>query len=268
VLREFERSRTRSWEGVPIINGYARKLRKGLRGLPGWLKGYPLVFNPDKKLLLDAAIRPGMKSFADLGGVWGVDAAYTFYLLDHYAIDSAFLVDTDFTPALLRRAKTYPRLQILQGNFGSADIASRIGSVDFLVLFDVLLHQVDPDWDDILRMYSGITKCFVIFNQQLVDREHAVRLVDLGLDEYFRLVRFNRRKGIYKEWVDHLTEIHPRHQRPWRDVHNVWQWGITDQDLLRVMEELRFELIYRKNHGRFSDFEAFENHAFIFRKRP
>jgi hypothetical protein len=246
-----------------------RRIRKGLRGIPALLQGYPLAFNPAKKLLIDTALRSSRepRSFADLGGVWGIDAAYTFYLLKTYPIRAAYLVDTDFTPAVIQKAKRYPQLTLVQENFGSASALSRIGRVDFVLLFDVLLHQVAPDWDEVLRRVAGVTNCLVIFNQQLIEREDTVRLVDLGLDEYFRLVHFDRNEGAYKEWVDNLDQVHPQHKRPWRDIHNVWQWGITDRDLLRLMDLLGFELEYRKNHGRFSDFDAFENHAFVFRKR-
>jgi hypothetical protein len=139
--------------------------------------------------------------------------------------------------------------------------------VDAILLFDVLLHQVDPNWDEILRMYSKATSRFLIFNQQLIDGDRTIRLLERGLDEYFRLVPFDRHREVYRDLVEHFDEIHPRYGRPWRDVHNVWQWGITDADLLRVMDELGFELRYRRNHGRFSNFDAFENHAFLFRKR-
>ena len=67
-----------------------RRLRKGLRGVPGRiLHGYPLAFNPDKRELLDRAFRDlpaGQRSFADLGGVWGIGAAYTFYLMDKFGV--------------------------------------------------------------------------------------------------------------------------------------------------------------------------------------
>ncbi len=42
--------------------------------------------NPNKLELIDLAFRTlPVRSFADLGGLWGVDAGYTFYALEHHA---------------------------------------------------------------------------------------------------------------------------------------------------------------------------------------
>src|SRR5262245_18839264 len=76
----------------------------------------------DKKDLIDFVFerfRP--KSFADLGGVWNVDGGYTFYALEKFAIEKAFLVDTDFTDDVLQRAKLYPVLKVVHGNFGKRE---------------------------------------------------------------------------------------------------------------------------------------------------
>ncbi len=43
-----------------------------------------------------------IESFADLGGVWGVNGGYTFYGMRHYRIKTAFLVDTDVFRKSLR----------------------------------------------------------------------------------------------------------------------------------------------------------------------
>jgi hypothetical protein len=51
-----------------------------------------------------------------------------------------------------------------------------------------------------------------------------------------------------------------------RGVPNVWQWGITDRDLLEKVKSLGFSLQYYKNCGQFGGLENFENHAFMFRK--
>jgi hypothetical protein len=50
---------------------------------------------------------------------------------------------------------TNKRLKLIEGNFGESSIAEQIESVYVIFLFDVLLHQVSPDWDEILEMYSG-----------------------------------------------------------------------------------------------------------------
>jgi hypothetical protein len=101
----------------------------------------------------------------------------------------------------------------------------------------VLLHQVAPDWDTILDMYAKNVRALVIYNQQWTGPGNNVRLLDLGEEEYFR------------------------------DVHHIWQWGITDADLEAKVAGLGFKLLHKKNCGRFGRLPNFENHAFIFARQ-
>ena len=71
---------------------------------------------------------------------------------------------------------------------------------------------------------------------------------------------------MYASLFSKMWEIAPRHGRIWRDVHHVWQWGITDKDLMSTLERLGFKLEYFCDHGRQGYPESFENHAFIFNK--
>jgi len=66
---------------------------------------------------------------------------------------------------------------------------------------------------------------------------------------------------------EHASEVHPEYKKPWKDIHNIFQWGITDDDLRSTMDGLGYCEAHYKNHGRFSDLPAFENHAFIFVKK-
>jgi len=93
-----------------------------------------------------------INSFADLGGIWGVNGGYTFYTMNKYKIKTAFLVDTNVTQEVLDKSKKYTGLTIINANFGDRNIAERIGKIDAILLFYVLLHQVKPDWDEILEM--------------------------------------------------------------------------------------------------------------------
>lgn len=246
----------------------ARNVRRGIRGLTGLVFcGYPLMFDYNKKELIDVAFQkvvPHAKSFVDLGGVYRVEGAYTFYCLDKYKPETAFLVDTDLSDAVRNKSQKIHNLTLIQGNFGNPMVAERIGRVDVVFLFEVLLHQVKPDWDQVIKMYSSITDCFVVFNQQFTQSVKTVRLLDLGIDEYFRHVPVNRTSPHYKNLIESPEEIHPQHHRPWRDIHNVWQWGITNNDLVSTMQNVGFTMMYHKNHGQFSNFKSFENHAFIF----
>ena len=246
-----------------LIGRVATRLQKSALRLPA-------NFNLDKKDLIDYTYRscfPVPASFADLGGVWNVHGAYAFYTLRKYGAKCAFLVDTDFTDATLKDARSKGSLKLIRGNFGDESVGQQIGKVDAIFLFDVLLHQVKPDWNEILENYSKRTNYFVVYNQQWIGSKNTVRLLDLGLDEYFKNVPHVEDDPIYKELFDRMNEIHPQHKRIWRDIHNVWQWGITDRDLLRTMENLGFKMQYYKNCGRFGTLPNFENHALLFQKQ-
>lgn len=221
----------------------------------------------DKLHLIDYACRNAkIESFADLGGVWGVNGGYTFYGIKKHKIKTAFLVDTDFTKEVLKKSKKHRGLTLINANFGDRNVIPQIGKVDAIFLFDVLLHQVNPDWDEILQMYAASTRCFVIYNQQFIASEKTVRLLDLGYEEFFQNVPRAKDNPLYNEVFEKMYEIHLRHNRIWRDIHNIWQWGIVDEDLFAKMKELGFTLQYYKNCGQFYNLKNFENHAFVFKK--
>jgi hypothetical protein len=211
-----------------------------------------------------------IKSFADLGGVWGVDGEYTFYAMRTHKIETAFLVDLVLTEPVVEKKKEYPGLELIEGNFGDEEVARQIKSVDAVMLFDVLLHQVNPDWDKILELYANRTKCFLIFNPQFVAAKSTVRLLDLGEEEYFRNIPHTKDEEVYEAVFEKMYQIHPRpqyqRQRIYRDIHDIWQWGIVDDDLTAKMNNLGFTLQYFKNYGKFSSLTNFENHAFAFWK--
>jgi hypothetical protein len=250
---------------------YFKKVIKGIKGLSGYIgHGYPLRFNFEKKNLIDYAFSNpdlNLRSLADLGGVWKIDGAYTFYALDHYRLERAYLVDTNFSGQVKNNSSKYSGLILINDNFGREKVLNRIKSVDAVLMFDILLHQVKPDWNEILEMYSGISKVILIYNQQYTAAERTIRLLELGKERYLELLPFARKRPLYQELFNNPDEMHPGHNRPWRDIHNVWQWGITDLDLNEAMTHLGFELKYYKNDGPFSNLQHFENHAFIFVKK-
>jgi len=233
-------------------------------------KKYSENFNKNKKELIDfvfSNLNSHEDSFADLGGVWNVNAAYTFYTIDEYDINSAYLVDTNFTELVKQKVRKYKNLILINENIGEKSIIERISKVDVIFLFDVLLHQVKPNWDEILKMYSQITDCFVIYNPQFIMSKKTIRLLDLGVDEYFENVPHNREHPTYKALFDKMYVIHSQQKRIWRDIHNVWQWGITDQDLSAKMREFGFEMKYFKNYGQLGSLKNFQNHGFVFQKK-
>jgi hypothetical protein len=242
-------------------------MRHELKIIASQLLGHKSHLNPDKTQLIDfARERLNMTSFADLGGVWNVDGGYSFYAMEHHAIKTGVLVDTDFTTAVLARQKKNPHLKIIHGNFGDPSVPERIGKVDGAFFFDTLLHQVNPNWDAVLQMYAGVARIFLIFNQQFVNLSSTTRLLDLGLDEYARNVPHSIDQEPYKTYLRDLDAIHPIHKRPYRDIHNIWQWGIIDSDLIARMNSMGFTMQFYKNCGQFGQLRNVENHAFAFSK--
>jgi hypothetical protein len=216
-----------------------------------------------KKRLVDIACgEHGVRSIADCGGVWNVDGEYTFHALERWQLERAVLVDTDISDAVRARAEEFPALELVEGNFGSPEVAARAGEVDAVLFYDVLLHQVAPDWDEVMALWSA-ARCLAVFNQQWTGPE-TVRLLELGTEEYLANVP---RTDFHADVVDHLDEISPDHGRPYRDVHNIWQWGITDADLLAKARELGYEPVFAKDGGAYPELERFRNAAFLFERR-
>ncbi len=215
-----------------------------------------------KRRAIDSAFdRIGARSCADLGGVWAVDAGYTFYGLARPTVERAVLVDTGVTNSVRRRAITEPRLRLVEADFGDPGTPAAVGAVDAVFLFDVLLHQARPDWDEIIHGYAVHTKAFVIVQPQYVAGPDTVRLVDLGKSRYEELVPHTT---VHDEAWERLDEIHPKYGKPWRDIHEIWQWGIVDADLDRVCTAEGFELCHYENAGPWKDLVGFENHAFVY----
>jgi hypothetical protein len=198
-----------------------------------------------------------------LGGVWKVNAAYTLYSLRKHRVPAGTIVDTDFPALLEQKLSKVPRLRVVHGDFTRPDVIQTVGPVDVAYFFDVLLHQANPSWDQVLTAYSRATSCFVIYNQQYIQGPASIRLTDLPLEQYLAMTPHSGEE-VARYAYAHVNELHPVYRKPWRDIHNIFQWAITDQDLRNVMTRLGFHEAYCRNYGRFSDLPAFENHAFIF----
>src|SRR5881397_1545882 len=136
---------------MPLIKSLRSTFRAVLPFHPLWLYRQ----RRGKRRLIDFACeRLQIRSFADLGGVWGVDGEYTFYAMKTHKIQTASLVDFAVTETVVTRKREYPGLKLNIGNFGAEEVTQQIGNVDAVILFDVLLHQVNPDWDKILELYA------------------------------------------------------------------------------------------------------------------
>jgi hypothetical protein len=255
-----------------IINmnySISRKLRRVLRNIPNLFEGYNIYVKRDKLDLINltfSEINPKTRSFADLGGVWKVNAAYCLYTLKNFQIDKGILVDTDFPQRLVTKLQRYRNLQVLQGDFADRSVVDRIGHVDVIFFFDVLLHQANPDWDQVIERYASNCSCFVVYNQQFVRGEETIRLTNLPFEEYIELAS-DHGKDLTHYIYEHKEEIHPKYKKPWKDIHNITQWGITDRGLRQTMSRFGFREVFYKNYGMFLNLPAFENHAFVFMRR-
>jgi hypothetical protein len=217
--------------------------------------------DPVKTGVLDLAHRRfGLRSGADLGAVWGVDGGYAIHLAAKRGVDRVVVVDDHFSPAASTAIARRPNMRTVSGNFGDAGVAAEVGDVDALVMFDVLLHQVKPDWDEILALYAPRTSCFILAGPWYRATD-TIRLLDLGEHRYLSTVI---EQDINHGLFDRLDELNEQRGRPWRDVHDVWQWGITDRDLRAHLATLGFELAHYENHGPWRSLEAFTSAAYVF----
>jgi hypothetical protein len=225
----------------------------------------PLLQPLKLRMLREASSAVGARSFADLGGVWAVDGAYSFAALSEPGMERGVLVDDNLTPALRARASAESRLRLVERNFGDEDVPGVVGSVDLLLLFDVLLHQVAPDWDEVLAQWAPRARAVAVVQPQWVAGPSTVRLISLGRSEYLASVP---PAPIHDELFDRLDEPHPgRGGRPWRDVHDVWQWGITDTDLIERMSALGFDVSAHIDEGPWQGLDRFHQVGFAFTRR-
>jgi hypothetical protein len=221
------------------------------------------VLDPIKVGVLDVAHRRfGVSSAADLGSVWAVNAGYALHLAAQPGVERVVVVDENFTDAAAEAIARRRNCQRLDGNFGSVPVRDAVGAVDAVVMFDVLLHQVDPDWDEVLGLYADQTSCFVLAGPWYRGGAgETVRLLELGEERYLELVC---EQEIHQGLFDRLDELNAQRGRLWRDVHDIWQWGITDADLRWRMSELGFLLGHYENHGTWRGLPAFESGAYVF----
>lgn len=218
-----------------------------------------------KKETIDAAFQMfPIKKVAELGCVWKIDGAYGLYMQEKYRLQKMYMVDTDWTEAALEKCDLHEEIEVIKGNFGTTEIRNRIGNVDAVVFFDILPHQVAPDWDMLLSLYAGHTKVFIIVEPFYIGGPITVRLLDLGKEMYFKNVPHNESHPTYKSLFEKMYDMHPDQKRIWRDIHNVWQWGITRNDLIMTLEKLGFSLEYLKNWGQFGHLENFQYNAMVF----
>jgi hypothetical protein len=202
-----------------------------------------------------------IRSFADLGGIGSVFGQYSFYAIEKPGIDCGILVDLESNDWMQEQVAQRDGLSVIRGNFTSSEIADAVGDIDAVLLFDVLLHQVRPDWNHVLELYAPQTQCFIIANPQWEQTAETVRLIELGRERYLNAVPPSKR---HEELFDRLDQVFEHFGRPFRDCPHVWQWGITDEDVLSTLGRLGFRLDYMARHAPFWGANGFVNKAFVF----
>ncbi len=241
------------------LTGSARRLSASLRRPPSPEAG---GLGQLKLAAIDRACQlVTASSVADLGGVWAVDGGYAFHAASRPGVERVALVDEDFTATVTERASRGGMVELIRGNFGHPEIAERVGAVDVVLLFDVLLHQVRPDWDEVLDLYAGRTRCFVIVQPTYRGRGPAVRLLDLGAEGYLAAVP---EVAVHHEALARLDEHNERRGRSWRDIHDIWQWGITDPALCSKLGGLGFQLAHHESPGAWQGLAHFDETAHVF----
>ena len=228
--------------------------------------------HPAKLAAIDYGIEKlGIESFASLevGAQYG---QYAFYAIDRPTVQRGTLVDIsawrprDQLLNVVEQAAERPGMHMLNGSFFDPEAVTEIGQVDAVLLFEVLLRMVKPDWDQVLRMYAPITRCFLIANPQWERGDTTVRLIDLGREQFLEAVP---PWPNHTELFDRLHEWHAAQPRLNRDATHVWQWGITDADLRAKMEDLGFELNRERRLTPPPDTNGFVNKTFVFsRSQP
>lgn len=174
--------------------------------------------------------------FIDIEGVGDMDGGCAFHALTQPGCMSGTEVDTRSTSTFLEALAAEPRLTYVDANFRDAEVIVGLPPFNVVFLFDILPHQVRPNWNEILSMYASRASHVLIFNPQY-SGDHTIRLLD---------------------------QQHPACERTSRDVHQICQWGIANDDLIATMAVLGFELVFNRNWGQVPDLELFENQAFIF----
>jgi hypothetical protein len=204
-------------------------------------------------MISDAIERYQLRSIIDVGACWGVNGGYAQHALASGKIERAIVLDGCITNLTRARFSNEPRAQLREGDLGNFEFIDAIPRCDAAIIFDVLLHQVDPDWDEFIARYARKVDHFIIYNQDL-NASRTVRFHENGLDWYVQNV-----PGVPEEpdrisqWFAKHDQICPWLNRPWRDVHHYWQWGITKWDLMEKLRELGFTLDWFNNFGIWSD---------------
>ncbi|HEX6460188.1 MAG TPA: glycosyltransferase [Thermoleophilaceae bacterium] len=220
------------------------------------------------KLALDYAIEElAIESFASLeiGPACGQVAFYTIAkpgVREGALIDAGFARSGDSILSAVELAAEHPGMRVLEGTVSEPATVAELAQVDAILICDVLVRLVDPDWDELLERYAPATSAFVIANPQWDRGDETIRLIELGEEEYLKSVPpWPGTHGLFNR----LDKWDSTQARRHRDGSTVFQWGITDADLVAKMSELGFSLDRDWTLNRPPHTDGFVNKAFVFR---
>lgn len=217
-------------------------------------------------LVTEALRRYEIRSLADLGGCWGVNGAHTFEAMAAGTLDRAVIVDGHITALTRQRAEGRTELELVEAPLGVETTVEAVGGVDAAIMFDILLHQVAPDWDEFLARYAPRVDTLIIYNQGWLGPA-TIRFPDFTLEEYLDRV-FHADAARIRQWYAKHGELNAEQGKPWRDAHNFWQWGITQADLVGCLWRLGYRVDLLRNDGVFNRrFPEIEALGLIARKR-
>jgi len=204
---------------------------------------------------------------AELGCVWGVDGFYGQYIAGQHPDVDVTMVDAIWNDKAIAKCSVFPKIRRLDGNFMDDTMPALIGPVDAVIFFDILLHMVAPNWDRVLQMYAPFTNSFLIVNPQFVGSPITVRLLDLGHDAYFENIPHAPDYPIYQKVFANPHEVDAMQHKTLKDSFYIWQWGITNADLIHVMARLGFEpILLQRDTLVYGKAKNFVNYGFVFVK--
>jgi hypothetical protein len=202
-------------------------------------------------------------SLCDIGGIWGVDGGYGVYAKTVLGIENVRIVDSHWTDTAKQCCKD-SGVKIVDSFIDTYLNEDKLGIIDCVCLFHFLLHQVSPDWREILRQLSCSVKIVLINNPQWINGKAGFRLTELNSNKYFSLVPHSENEENYKDLYTAPLEIDALHRKPRRDLHHFWQWAITNNDLISWMNSLGYDLKYIRPGSVWSHNKHFQDYGFIF----
>jgi hypothetical protein len=208
----------------------------------------------------------GVASFVSLEVGQGY-GQYAMYMIDKPQVTRGVLLDPtgrvprDQLLTAIERAAERPGMQVLDDLFWDPETIGKIGKVDTVVLYDVLMRLVGPNWDQVLELYAPSASSFVICNPQWESEGDTVRLIDLGRERYLEVAPpWPAARALFDE-----PHTWPAGEpRPSMDGPHVWQWGITDRDLKAKASELGFTEVREWILNRPPDTAGFVTKVFVF----